>query len=58
MRVKLTEDVRENGAIKVAKRGSQPAVVYEKDTVVDMSDASAQKYIKQGKAVAYVDVAS
>ena len=56
MRVKLLKHVIENGGIKVSRRGRRPdgtylsEVAYTLGAVVEMSDASAQKYIAAGLA--------
>jgi hypothetical protein len=53
MRVKLLEDIVRNGRVKiVAKRGRRP-VVFHRDTVIEVSDATGKKWIEQGKAKKY-----
>ena len=49
MRVKLLQNVIENGGVKISRR-KRGDVVYAKDAVVEMSDASAKKYIERGLA--------
>lgn len=51
MRIKLTQDYLEPTGIKVMKRPGQPAVVFEKGTVIDMSEASGRKYIEEQRGV-------
>jgi len=41
--------------IKVSNRLDREAVVFKKDAVVEMSEASGQKYIAEGKGVEVVD---
>lgn len=54
MRVKLLQDVcRSGGAVEMTVRRGRVPVVWEKGAVIEMSDASAKKYIKQGVAKAY-----
>ena len=58
MRVKLIKNVIENGGVKVSRRRQQPDGTYAREDVfvagaeIEMSDASAAKYIEQGLAVA------
>lgn len=60
MLVKLLKNVMENGGIKCARRRHQAdgsyavEVPFVKDAVIEMSDASARKYVKAGMAVEYV----
>ena len=51
MKVKLLKDVLENGVVKVAVRRRQVTAFFA-GTEVEMSDASAQKYIEAGLAEA------
>jgi len=55
MRIKLLQDIMELHGIKVAHRPGQEPVVFTKDAVIAMSDASGQKYIAEGKGVEVVD---
>lgn len=51
MRVKLTQDVLENGQVKTTIRPRRKqAIGWFEGAVVEMSDASAQKYIEAGLA--------
>ena len=51
MRVELLEDIkRSGGSVEMTVRRNRIPVVWEKGAVVEMSDASAEKYIRQGKA--------
>lgn len=60
MKVKLLKNVMENGGVKCARRRRQPDGTYlvetpfVKDAVIEMSDASAEKYIAAGTAEKYV----
>ena len=51
MKVKLLKDVLENGVVKVAVR-RRSVTAFFAGTEVEMSDASAQKYIEAGLAEA------
>lgn len=54
MKVKLLKDVVEGGNIKTVIRRSRKLVVaFFADTIVELSDASAQKYIDAGLAEKY-----
>lgn len=54
MRVKLLQDVgRTGGAVSVTVRRGRLPIFWEKGAVMEMSDASAAKYIKQGVAERY-----
>ena len=55
MRIKLLQDITEPHGIKVSNRPDREAVVFKKGAVVEMSDASGQKYIAEGKGVEVVD---
>lgn len=61
MKVKLLRNVIENGGVKCARRRRQPDGSYAvetpftKETVLEMSEASARKYVKAGLAVEYVE---
>lgn len=56
MKVRLLSDVLENGGIKTVRRHLQSDGTYKlvqpftKGRVIEMSDASAQKYIEKGLA--------
>ena len=53
MKIKLLKDIVENGQIKVTVRKSRKtAVVWCAGVEMEMSDASAAKYIDAGLAVA------
>jgi hypothetical protein len=57
VKVKLLKNVFENGGVKCSRRRKQPDGTYLIETpfvegaVIEMSDASGQKYIDQGIAV-------
>jgi hypothetical protein len=54
MKVKLLKDVVEGGSIKTVIRKSRKLVIgFFAGTVVDLSEASAKKYIDSGLAEAY-----
>lgn len=61
MKVRLLKNVIEGGGVKVARRKPQADGTYTietpfvKDAVLEMSDASAQKYIDGGFAELYVE---
>lgn len=50
MRVMLTESVIEGNSVKTVMRDGHKPVVYVEGAIVEMSDASARKYIKKGWA--------
>lgn len=51
MRIKLTQDVIEPTGIKVVRHQGRRAIVFEKDTVIEMSESSARKYIAAGLGI-------
>lgn len=55
MRVRLTETIMEGAIPKVTWREGRDTILWEKDTEIEMSDTSARKFIKAGKAVAVTD---
>jgi hypothetical protein len=50
MLVKLTQDVKENGGLKTTARPGRATVVWRAGTVIEMSDATAAKYVAAGTA--------
>lgn len=59
MRVKLLQDVcRSGGAVSMTVRRGRIPVVWENGAIIEMSDASAMKYIGQGVAEQYVEPVS
>jgi len=55
MLVKLTQTIMEGHGVKISvRKPPRKSVPFVEGAVIDMSEASAQKYIEQGKAVAYV----
>lgn len=56
MKVRLLKEVVDAGATKtVVRRSRQSAIAFFPGVVVEMSDASAQKYIDNGLAEAFVE---
>lgn len=54
MLVKLTQNIMEGHGVKISiRKPPRKSVAFVEGTVVDLSEASAQKYIDQGKAVKY-----
>lgn len=54
MLVKLTQTIMEGHGVKISvRRPPRKSVPFVEGAVIDMSDASAQKYIDEGKAVKY-----
>ena len=54
MRVKLLKNVLEDGRLKVSIRSEERVTPFVKDAVIEMSDASGQKYIDAGLAEVFV----
>lgn len=58
MRVKLLQDIQRGGKVKVvAKRGRTPIALYA-GAVVEASDTTAAKWIKDGQAEAIQEPAA
>lgn len=50
MRVKLVKDVLQNGQVKTVKRPGRPGQFFEAGMVIEVSDATGEKYIAAGLA--------
>lgn len=54
MLVKLTQTIMEGHGVKISvRKPPRKSVAFVEGTVLELSEASAQKYIDQGKAVKY-----
>lgn len=52
MLVKLTQTIMEGHGVKISvRKPPRKSVPFVEGAVIELSDASAQKYIEQGKAV-------
>lgn len=59
MKVELLKDVVQNGVVKVSvRRPPRTTVGFFAGVVVDVSDITAAKWIKEGVAKAYVEEVS
>lgn len=50
MKVRLLIDVVQAGVLKTVRRNGREPVIFSEGNVVEMSDTSAQKYIRKGWA--------
>ena len=54
MLVKLTQTIMEGHGVKISvRKPPRKSVPFVEGAILELSDASAQKYIDQGKAVKY-----